>query len=240
MKHRKLRIAWSVVWGVLAVPLIVLWWRSYWWAEQVTVPLPGGQGIGFLTIPGSLSVVINSSWETPPWIVIYSVIREDYSYPRFWGFFWRSTKMGTYPYLVFVDHCGDDCFAPLVFLAFLLCRGLSSTDGFLHVSPPVVESNCEIRAEPSTRSEARNSTNHSCCSDPEVASKAHSAIRAQEDWPPAHEISCASDDAHSPSRAPDVKSLAPNRATSYRPSSFTPRSRSSVVTRPSVFGKVLL
>ena len=29
MKHRKLRIAWSVAWGVLAVLLCVLWVRSY-------------------------------------------------------------------------------------------------------------------------------------------------------------------------------------------------------------------
>ena len=29
MKHRKLRIAWSVVWGIAAVLLIVLWVRSY-------------------------------------------------------------------------------------------------------------------------------------------------------------------------------------------------------------------
>ena len=40
--------------------------------------------------------------------------------------------------------------------------------------------------------------------------RAHSAIRAQEDLPPAHEISCASDDAHSVSRALDVESLAQN------------------------------
>jgi hypothetical protein len=30
MRFRKLRIAWSVVWGLLAVLLIVLWVRSYW------------------------------------------------------------------------------------------------------------------------------------------------------------------------------------------------------------------
>jgi hypothetical protein len=33
MKHRKLRIAWSVGWGVVAMMLIVLWVRSYWWHE---------------------------------------------------------------------------------------------------------------------------------------------------------------------------------------------------------------
>src|SRR6478735_1959010 len=29
MKYRKLRIAWSVVWGVVAISLVVLWVRSY-------------------------------------------------------------------------------------------------------------------------------------------------------------------------------------------------------------------
>src|SRR5262245_14720252 len=35
MRFRKLRIAWSVVWGLLAVLLIVLWVRSYWWRDIV-------------------------------------------------------------------------------------------------------------------------------------------------------------------------------------------------------------
>ena len=30
MKHRKLRIAWSVAWGIVAVLLVALWVRSYW------------------------------------------------------------------------------------------------------------------------------------------------------------------------------------------------------------------
>ena len=39
MKHRKLRIAWSVAWGVLASMLIVLWLDSYWHLEGVAEPL---------------------------------------------------------------------------------------------------------------------------------------------------------------------------------------------------------
>ena len=31
MKHRKLRIAWSVVWGVACLSIVLLWARSYWW-----------------------------------------------------------------------------------------------------------------------------------------------------------------------------------------------------------------
>jgi hypothetical protein len=30
MKHRKLRMAWSVMWGVVAVLLVAAWVRSYW------------------------------------------------------------------------------------------------------------------------------------------------------------------------------------------------------------------
>jgi len=30
MKYRKLRIAWSVIWGVVAVLFCVMWVRSYW------------------------------------------------------------------------------------------------------------------------------------------------------------------------------------------------------------------
>src|SRR6188472_4468387 len=35
MKHRKLHIAWSVMWGVVAVLLCVFWVRSYWKADYV-------------------------------------------------------------------------------------------------------------------------------------------------------------------------------------------------------------
>ena len=35
MKYRKLRIAWSVAWGVVAVLLCVLWVRSQRWADIV-------------------------------------------------------------------------------------------------------------------------------------------------------------------------------------------------------------
>ena len=41
MKHRKLRIAWSTVWGVLAVLLCVLWVRSYWWWDNFSVAYSG-------------------------------------------------------------------------------------------------------------------------------------------------------------------------------------------------------
>ena len=39
MKFRKLRIAWSVGWGLAALLLCVLWVRSYWQVEQVLLPV---------------------------------------------------------------------------------------------------------------------------------------------------------------------------------------------------------
>src|SRR3954449_8237078 len=33
MRFRKLRITWSVLWGLACVLLIVLWVRSYWWKD---------------------------------------------------------------------------------------------------------------------------------------------------------------------------------------------------------------
>jgi hypothetical protein len=35
MRFRKLRIAWSVFWGILALLVTVLWVRSYWWSDSV-------------------------------------------------------------------------------------------------------------------------------------------------------------------------------------------------------------
>jgi hypothetical protein len=35
MKYGKLRIAWSVGWGIVCLLLIVLWVRSYWWTDAI-------------------------------------------------------------------------------------------------------------------------------------------------------------------------------------------------------------
>jgi hypothetical protein len=58
MRFRKLRIAWSVGWGILCVLLIVLWVRSYWYQDSVTyrtanldATIGSGQsGLGFIWI----------------------------------------------------------------------------------------------------------------------------------------------------------------------------------------------
>jgi hypothetical protein len=35
MRYRKLRVAWSVVWGLAAVLLVVLWVRISWWLDSL-------------------------------------------------------------------------------------------------------------------------------------------------------------------------------------------------------------
>ena len=44
MKYRKLRIAWSVAWGVVGVLLCVMWVRSYYSTVFVVGPLPNPYG----------------------------------------------------------------------------------------------------------------------------------------------------------------------------------------------------
>jgi len=71
MKYRKLRIAWSVVWGVLAVLLCALWVRSYSWGEQAqyTTLLKTYYGIrsdyGYLT---GFQGDFRPSRHTPGWL----------------------------------------------------------------------------------------------------------------------------------------------------------------------------
>jgi hypothetical protein len=60
MKHRKLRVAWSVAWGVVAVLLVVLWVRSYWWMDVVR-RVGSGSSAEFRSNGGSIFIF----YETP-------------------------------------------------------------------------------------------------------------------------------------------------------------------------------
>ena len=66
MRFRKLRIAWSVICGIACVLLIVLWVRSYWWADllayrrgQTYVAVATGRGIACFRW---------NSWQ--PWVTV--------------------------------------------------------------------------------------------------------------------------------------------------------------------------
>jgi hypothetical protein len=93
MKYRKLRIAWSVIWGVAAVLLCVLWVRSYWWSDQYH--LQAGRWFGGSTNRGRFvlhwfDVSSRNNWETG--YHCYSTIlvdwkKEDRAAPPFYCVF---------------------------------------------------------------------------------------------------------------------------------------------------------
>jgi hypothetical protein len=106
MKYRKLRIAWSVVWGVAAVLLIVLWVRSYWIADGVFGPVTSKYGLALSSVPGSLGVHVYSNEPSPirpQWKIASQPYDEWYAgaekvqftSSRLWGAFYR----GQYGYM---------------------------------------------------------------------------------------------------------------------------------------------
>jgi hypothetical protein len=46
MKHRKLRIAWSVGWGVVGLLLTVCWIRSQYYVDSISFPITDGRMLG--------------------------------------------------------------------------------------------------------------------------------------------------------------------------------------------------
>jgi hypothetical protein len=56
MRFRKLRIAWSVVWGIACVLLIVLWARSYWWVNTFGLPATANRVFQVTVAPGRFLV----------------------------------------------------------------------------------------------------------------------------------------------------------------------------------------
>jgi hypothetical protein len=63
MKHRKLRIAWSVAWGLLAVLLVVLWVRSYWWYDCARWRITQAK---LIEVTSQLGKLLISDGESPP------------------------------------------------------------------------------------------------------------------------------------------------------------------------------
>ena len=61
MKHRKLRIVWSVAWGVVAVVLVALWVRSYQADEAISFRWPGGRLIEFGHMSGMCAVITHDN-----------------------------------------------------------------------------------------------------------------------------------------------------------------------------------
>jgi hypothetical protein len=110
MRFRKLRIAWSVGWGLLAVLLIALWVRSYWWYDRIAI-YSSTQAFGVASFHGELvygsNSITNSSTKSLPWWYwsceyITPVTRAPSdSYPKTMGFAWHS---GEWSHYTFIPH----------------------------------------------------------------------------------------------------------------------------------------
>src|SRR3954464_3028735 len=64
MKFRKLRISWSVFWGLACVLLIVLWVRSQTWIDQVFVPLGHSTYFVFGSMPNTFGFGLSDTSPT--------------------------------------------------------------------------------------------------------------------------------------------------------------------------------
>jgi hypothetical protein len=64
MKYRKLRIAWSLGWGVTCVLLVALWVRSYWRADDLA-RFQGGNMYLVESAHGSLGLLCSRSLGAP-------------------------------------------------------------------------------------------------------------------------------------------------------------------------------
>jgi hypothetical protein len=73
MKNRKLRIAWSVAWGIVAVLFVVLWVRSYWrtdifsfhprmTASVICQSRSGSLTAAFLTLNSNSQTTAGTTW----------------------------------------------------------------------------------------------------------------------------------------------------------------------------------
>ena len=79
IKHRRLRIAWSVAWGVVAVLLVALWVRSYATLDSVTVPITGRFACTAISVDSHVDIEF---WPTGPYSWFYSASPVERSYLR--------------------------------------------------------------------------------------------------------------------------------------------------------------
>lgn len=77
MRYRKLRIAWSVVWGLVAVLLVVLWVRSFSNTDIAYGPLPSNRSFEFSSCWGVLQASLSfAATGTPPFRLRSESLRE--------------------------------------------------------------------------------------------------------------------------------------------------------------------
>jgi hypothetical protein len=113
MKFRKLRIAWSVFWGLVAVSQCVLWVQSYWCfnhaqyilSNNKTVALIAAQGVvsifgGTIDLPNDNSITSGVSLRK-------TTFETDYWKSDHWNFeFGEAFKEARAPLWLLVAMCG--------------------------------------------------------------------------------------------------------------------------------------
>jgi hypothetical protein len=120
MKHRKLRIAWSVAWGIVAVLFVAVWVRSYWWADNLTVRLTDRHTISIGSILGGVAIRpwlpttgpvnwwtwFNSEWygEPPQEWKMSRVAREKFAYVAYHEGTWPDAKTHPPKWFGFLNH----------------------------------------------------------------------------------------------------------------------------------------
>jgi hypothetical protein len=105
-RFRKLRIAWSMACGVVAVLICVLWVWSYWWVDLILGPISPPLAIGFSVIPGSLGIGIEEDPNVHSWTVETPFAVEEWlaspggeTYPsRIWGSFEITNGFASIPF----------------------------------------------------------------------------------------------------------------------------------------------
>jgi hypothetical protein len=118
MRFRKLRIAWSVAWGIAAVLLCVLWVQSYWWFNHAQYILSNNRAVALIAAQGVVSI-FGGSFDKPttPGVPASGV---DSKKITFETDYWQS------------DHWNfefDEARVPLWFLV-AMCGGISTLSWF--------------------------------------------------------------------------------------------------------------
>ena len=80
MKYRKLRIAWSVAWGLVAVLLVTSWIRSYEFNDVLQGSFGRGSGFAITSLEGRINLTTMAVPGSLPWNVSSQPLED---WPRF-------------------------------------------------------------------------------------------------------------------------------------------------------------
>ena len=113
MNQRKLRIAWSVGWGVVAVLLCVLWLRSYWRQDRIEGPWFNSSQFHVWSVRGEL--IYRSDTQPGHWEFQTIPREEGNKWSSYWG--WKADAFSRVAYIP--HHTSVVFFATLASLPWL-------------------------------------------------------------------------------------------------------------------------